>query len=67
MVERLFLAVPRGGLQFVIVVFPDHTHLLFRTCEATIRAVSYLPVPISCTFMYNDGSAGSSLFVYTKL
>ena len=27
--ERLFLAVPRGCLQFVIVVFPDHTHLLF--------------------------------------
>ena len=31
MVERLFLAVPRGCLQFVIVVFPDHTHLLFLT------------------------------------
>ena len=29
MVERLFLAVPLGSLQFVIVVFPDHTHLLF--------------------------------------
>ena len=29
MVERLFLAVPRGCLQFLIVVFPDHTHLLF--------------------------------------
>ena len=29
MVERLFLAVPRGCLQFVIVVFPDDTHLLF--------------------------------------
>ena len=28
-VERLFLAVPRGSLQFVIVIFPDHTHLLF--------------------------------------
>ena len=28
MVERLFLAVPWGCLQFVIV-FPDHTHLLF--------------------------------------
>ena len=28
-VERLFLAVPRDCLQFVIVVFPDHTHLLF--------------------------------------
>ena len=35
MVERLFLAVPRGCLQFVIVVFPDHTHLLFlaRKCQ----------------------------------
>ena len=29
MIERLFLAVPRGCLRFVIVVFPDHTHLLF--------------------------------------
>ena len=29
MVERLYLAVPQGCLQFVIVVFPDHTHLLF--------------------------------------
>ena len=29
MVERLFLAVPQGCLRFVIVVFPDHTHLLF--------------------------------------
>ena len=33
MVERLFLAVPRGCLQFVIVVFPDHTHLLFLNGE----------------------------------
>ena len=31
MVERLFLAVPLSCLQFVIVVFPDHTHLLFLT------------------------------------
>ena len=29
MVERLFLAVPQGCLQFVIAVFSDHTHLLF--------------------------------------
>ena len=34
MVERLFLAVPRGCLQFVIVVFPDHTHLLFLQITA---------------------------------
>ena len=31
MVEQLFFAVPRDCLRFVIVVFPDHTHLLF--CE----------------------------------
>ena len=29
MVEWLFLAVPWGCLRFVIVGFPDHTHLLF--------------------------------------
>ena len=29
MVEQLFLSVRRGCLWFVIVVFPDHTHLLF--------------------------------------
>ena len=28
-VGRLFFAVPRGCLQFVIVVFPDHARLLF--------------------------------------
>ena len=31
MVEWLFLAVPWDYLRFVIVVFPDHTHLLFLT------------------------------------
>ena len=31
MVERLFLTVPRGCLLFVVVVLPDHTHLLFFT------------------------------------
>ena len=37
MVERLFLAVPWGCLQFVIVVFPDHTHLLFlKTIFSTL-------------------------------
>ena len=29
MIKRLFLAMPQGCLRFVIVVFPDHTHLLF--------------------------------------
>ena len=36
MVERLFLAVPWGCLRFVIVVFLDHTHLLYRYIEIAI-------------------------------
>ena len=34
-VEWLFLAVPWGCLRFVIMVFPDHTHLLFLSVENT--------------------------------
>ena len=30
-VVSLFLTMPRVCLQFVIVVFPDHTHFLFLT------------------------------------
>ena len=40
--ERLFLTVPRGCLQFVIVVFPDHTHLLFLTRIGTGEPVHLL-------------------------
>ena len=36
-VGRLFLAVPRGCLYFVIVVFPDHTHLLFLSGTFMVR------------------------------
>ena len=39
MVERLFLAVPRGCLQFVIVVLPDYTHLLFSTLHPDIWTI----------------------------
>ena len=47
MVERLFLAVPRGCLQLVIVVFPDHTHLLFLIFfNSLFNEGSYLLVSI---------------------
>ena len=39
MVERLFLAVLLGCLPFVIVVFPDHTHLLFLQMEILGRQI----------------------------
>ena len=37
MVERLFLVVPGGCLQFVTVVFPDHTKLLFLCRKSSLR------------------------------
>ena len=46
MVEGLFLAVPGGCLQFVIVVFPDHTHLLF------FYHVLYITSFLSSNFSY---------------
>ena len=46
MVERLFLAVPWGCLRFVIVVFPDHTHLLFLAGEPC-DLVKELPFKVS--------------------
>ena len=46
MVERLFLAVPRGCLQFVIVVFPDHTHLLFLKGPTQTWLCSYRQINV---------------------
>ena len=52
MVERLFLAVPRGCLQFVIVVFPDHTHLLFlMRCLSLIGIDVILQLSLGCLSM----------------
>ena len=42
MVERLFLTVPQGCLRFVIVVFPDHTHLLFSMGSNCAPLIAYL-------------------------
>ena len=36
-VVLLFFAVPCVGLQFVIVVFPDHIHLLFTATLTSSR------------------------------
>ena len=42
-VGRLFLAVPWGCLRFVIVVFSDHTHLLFLTFKMGVNNKQQLP------------------------
>ena len=42
MVEWLFLAVPWGCLRFVIVVFPDHTRLLFLLYNLSFGLASFI-------------------------
>ena len=37
--------MPYVGLQFVIVVFPDHTHLLFIQVKAVCVVCPFLAVP----------------------
>ena len=52
MVERLFLSVPRGCLQFVIVVFPDHTHLLFLKRAIPTTTYCVYDLKLSLTSIY---------------
>ena len=50
MLEWLFLAVPWGCLRFVIVVFPDHTHLLYPiVCESSVFVFVLLCITL-CPF-----------------
>ena len=53
-VERLFLDVPRGCLQFVIVVFPDRTHLLFFNKTKVRTGFSRTRVNSNLTFKWGE-------------
>ena len=63
MVERFFLAVPWGCLRFVIVVFPDHTHLLFL--NKTMRMKVFLTTQFWTIWMRGnkDKEIKETLFV----
>ena len=54
MVEWLFLAVPRGCLRFVIVVFPEHTHKLLLIVKYNIGLKTLLQQGISEPIFYGD-------------
>ena len=57
MVEWLFIAVPQGCLRFVIVVFPDHTHLLFLVEFGSVTAFSHNPTrSVSLSFAVGSES-----------
>ena len=69
MVERLFLAVPWGCLRFVIVIFPDHTHLLFLVCKTNcpLPAVSNFCMVLSCIFPTTICNSRWHLFVVVDM
>ena len=54
----LFLTKPQVSLQFVIVVFPDHTHLLFILHRTTYTS-PYLAIPFSFQQVHI-----TSIFIY---
>ena len=72
MVERLFLAVPRGCLQFVIVVFPDHIHLLFLKLNKIHMAykIRYLAIYMGslkvCNVRYILSYKHENMELYTR-
>ena len=58
MVERLFLAVSWGCLRLVIVVFPDHTQLLFFISVdiycLTTNTLLYVSIPLNHIFIIHE-------------
>ena len=65
-VERLFLVVPRGSLQFVIVVCPDYTHLLFLMTSIVDRQRCHMAAMFGL-FVDQDHSNLPTLYWLPKL
>ena len=66
MVELLFLAVPCGCLRFMIVVFPDHTHLLFLGTSDLGGSGLQAPAQPSCRPTLFIFSISSSVEIFQK-
>ena len=66
-VGRLFLAVPRGCLRFVVVVFPDHTHLLFFIMRHSACLVLNPITVYSYGFLFNCTTVGQASDSMTAL
>ena len=68
MVEWLFLAVPWGCLLFVIVVIPDHTHLLLLNALCLCQAFTLSFVALTFFFViYSKKKAVEGCWLTYKL
>ena len=61
MVEQLFLAVLQGCLWFVVVVFPDHNHLLFLLEKNYVTQLELWCSVLILRLHYVTGSHGSCI------
>ena len=67
MVEGLFLAVPGGCLQFVIVVFPDHTFTIYAILLAETSDTNKLLDLIWMKILNSDSQYVFSIILVEKL
>ena len=74
MVERLFLSVPRGCLQFVIVVFPDHLLFVSVACSLVVTCwewadlLAFLFVLFPCVFVtFPHGVSGQVWYLIESI
>ena len=58
----LFLTVPWVGLQCVIVVFPDHTHLLLSSFDTVFPEKRYYLLAISYCILFPNYSLSMNMF-----
>ena len=63
MAERLFLVVPWGCLRFVIVVFPDHTHILFLLRKQPKKHRSLTRTTVSSQTKTRRKQLGTALWI----
>ena len=65
----LLLTVPWVGLQFVIVVFPDPTHLVYITvyCNSILYYCFFLCICMNCYWCFAYNSQSNKTLLYSIL
>ena len=63
----LFLMVPCVGLQCVIVVYPDHTHLLFSKLKGCCTSLNEQSICLSIQYLESIGKTRHNSSIKSSL